>query len=145
MEVREAVDCPSLVRARFCAFTMGEAEFLWRTLHSRHPERQRPKQEVLRDLRGTCRSYRFTSLRLLEHEAEGERGRVLFIAEISERGRARSFVELSDFEREQGAWRYLNGELRPVRELGIEPSRLSIQVFRHGLSPHSGQSQTLDG
>ena len=41
---------------------------------------------------------------------EGERGQVLFFARLFERGIDRSFVELSEFRKEDGAWRYLSGQ-----------------------------------
>lgn len=59
---------------------------------------------------------RYARLRVLDSDSspDGERARVLFHAEIYERGRDRSFLELSLFLRDGGAWRYHSGDNRAV-------------------------------
>lgn len=111
----EPPDPATLMRSRFCAFAVGEADYLWRTLHSAHPDHARDEREFLKDQRRSRQELRFVRLRLLESAGD----KVLFHAEIYERGKERSFLELSTFERDaqvQGApWRYLRGQLRMVK------------------------------
>jgi SEC-C motif domain protein len=111
----EPPDPESLMRSRFSAFAVGQVDYLWRTLHSAHPDRARDEREFLAGLRRSRQALRFVRLRVLE--ARGDR--ILFHAEIYERGKELSFLELSTFERDgqvQGApWRYLRGQMRMVK------------------------------
>jgi SEC-C motif-containing protein len=98
------------MRSRFAAFALGDVEYLWRTLHPEHEERAANKTEFVRAVTATCRALKFMRLTILE--ARGDR--VLFLAGVFEKGRDRSFVELSTFAREGegGPWRYRSGEAR---------------------------------
>jgi SEC-C motif domain protein len=111
------------VRSRFSAFALGEGDYLWRTLSPRHELRARDEGEVSRELGRARRELRYRELILHEVEVEGDDARVLFTVRLFARGRDRSFVELSRFERTAQGWRYLDGVLRPLTELaGEEPS-----------------------
>jgi len=111
----EPPDPESLMRSRFSAFAVGDAEYLWRTLHSAHLDRAREESEFAADLRRSRQALRFVRLRVLE--ASGDR--VLFHAEIYEHGKERSFLELSAFDRDDQApgapWRYLRGKMRMLK------------------------------
>lgn len=104
-----------LVRARFCAFARRELDFLWRTLHPHHPDRQLPEEEFRRTLRQAFTQLKYVRLHVIE-QREPE---VLFLAELYEKGKERSFLEKSFFARDQGEWKYLRGTHRScsVREL----------------------------
>ena len=53
---------------------------------------------------------------------------VLFLAAVFEKGKDRSFVELSSFARDGAAWRYLSGETRAARDVA-DPAALTIDSF----------------
>jgi SEC-C motif-containing protein len=112
------------MRSRFAAFALGDAEYLWRTLHDRHEDRALPKDEVVRGLREASRTYKYMRLRILEARDE----RVLFLASVFEKGRDRSFVELSRFAHDGTGWRYVDGANREARELG-DVDALRIDTF----------------
>jgi SEC-C motif-containing protein len=112
------------MRSRFAAFALGDAEYLWRTLHPRHEERASPRDEVLRALRDASRTYRYMRLTILD----AKDARVLFLAAVFEKGQDRSFVELSEFEHDGTGWRYVSGASRPARELG-DVQALTIDTF----------------
>ena len=57
--------------------------------------------------------------------AEGDQ--VLFLARIFVKGEDRSFAELSDFVREDGAWKYASGVLLPKDKLPDDPRALTPQ------------------
>jgi SEC-C motif-containing protein len=103
---REPETPAALVRARFSAFALGEADFLWRTLHPDHDDRERPRDEVLRELREASRTHRYLRLEILRSEDT----RVLFSVKVFAKGKDLSFQELSTFARAEGGWRYLVGE-----------------------------------
>ena len=128
---REPPDAESLMRSRYAAFARGEPDYLWRTLHEEHPDRARDPAEVTRALRETIRTFKYMGLTILETRAADADGiaRVLFWARIFEKGRERSFVELSEFAHDGEGWRYLAGETVPVAELPGDPAKLTIDGF----------------
>jgi SEC-C motif-containing protein len=127
---REAPDPVALMRSRFSAFALQDVRHLWRTLHASHPDRQRPEEQVLRDLRRACRAFEYRSLRILDHTPPDAGGPalVLFLAQVLDRGRDRSFVERSEFLREGEAYRYVRGDLRAATDFA-DPARLTLATF----------------
>jgi len=112
----EPADPVALMRSRYAAYALGEAEYLVRTLHPGHPDAARPPAEQVAELRRSRQTLKFARLRVLDHDlaADGLTGRVLFHAEIFERGADRSFLERSHFARTDAGWRYLSGDLLPL-------------------------------
>ena len=99
------------VRARYCAFARKEVDFLWRTLHPLNEERKGDENEVRRMLRDACQTLKFSHLHLI-----GDRdGSVLFLSEMYEKGKDRSFLERSEFEQDAGEWKYVRGRSRPCK------------------------------
>ncbi len=117
----EPADAVTLMRSRFSAYALGEAEYLWRTLHPEHPDRQDAGGEpaYLASVRASRRTMRFVRLRVLDHDET----RVLFHAEIYEGGREKSFMERSQFKRDERGWRYLSGEPRELKAAALEARR----------------------
>jgi SEC-C motif-containing protein len=126
---REAPDPVALMRSRYAAFALGEAEYLVRTLHGEHPDRALPRADLVRSLRGAKERLRYPSLAILDQRRGQGTGEVLFAAGIVEHGRDCSFVELSDFAHDGAGWRYLSGILLPLAELGRAPEGLTIDAF----------------
>jgi SEC-C motif-containing protein len=122
------------VRARFSAFACGDGAYLWRTTHPDHPLRARPRDEVVRELSQARRTLRYRELTIHASETDVERGRarVLFTARVFEKGRDRSFVELSDFAIAEGGWRYLDGLPLPRERLAEPPT--TIEAFEAALT-----------
>jgi SEC-C motif-containing protein len=98
------------MRSRFSAYARGEAEYLWRTLHADHADRAAPKEETLRAMKRASAHYRYMRLRILD--AKG--AHVLFRASVFEKGKDRSFIELSTFAPDGVGWRYVDGITRPA-------------------------------
>lgn len=120
------------MRSRYAAFARARPEYLWRTLHEDHPDRGHGEAAVIRSLRETIRTLKYMGLTVLGAEpADGEGiARVLFWARIFDKGRDRSFVELSDFAHDGEGWRYLAGETVAVARLAVDPSTLTMDGFR---------------
>lgn len=93
------------MRSRFSAYARGDAEYLWRTLHPDHPDRTAPREDLLRALRHAAATYKYMRLRILD--AKGKQ--VLFRAGVFEKGKDRSFMELSTFADDGVGWRYVEG------------------------------------
>jgi len=123
----EPPDAAALMRSRFAAFARGDGAYLWRTLHPQHPLRARPEAEVVNELSRARQRLRYQRLTVHDADADGDRARVLFTAHVFEKGRDRSFTELSDFERAEGGWRYRDG-------LASAPGPVTIDGFLKTLS-----------
>lgn len=124
-----------LMRSRYAAFALGDVAYLWRTLHPAHPDRQRPEPDVTRELRQACRAFNYVGLTLLEPQppATGDTDTVLFLARLFDKGKDRSFVELSDFGRTPEGWRYRSGEGVPTSALPGHPETLTRARLREVL------------
>jgi len=112
------------MRSRFAAFALGDARYLWRTLHPNHPDRELSEEELVRALKAAARALRYMRLTVLEAKDEY----VLFLAGVFEKGQDRSFVELSTFAHDGAGWRYLAGTLRDPRDVP-EPRALTIDAL----------------
>jgi SEC-C motif-containing protein len=127
---READSAEILMRSRFSAFAKKEVDYLARTLHPEHEDRALPHEELLRSLRTSATAFKYMGLRILDRSGPDEEGiaRVLFVAHLFEKGRDRSFVELSSFAHDGVGWRYLRGSLLPLDEAG-DLDTLTITSF----------------
>ena len=129
----------ALMRSRYAAFSLGLGEYLLTTLAHSHPDRTADAAE----LGSSRRHQRFMDLCILQEvgEAAADQAQVLFYARLFERGIDYSFVELSDFVREDGAWRYQKGTLVPAAEVPGDPRQLTRAAFdalaiEHAFVPH---------
>ena len=131
-------DAPTLVRARYAAFALGEIEFLWQTLHPHHPDRDKGRDQVLAALQVASRSYRYMGLTFLDQQGEDQEGvsRVLYVARIFQRGSDVSFVERAEFLRDGGGVRYLGGRSLDLARVPGDVTKLRIEgsdeLFREG-------------
>lgn len=119
------------MRSRYAAFAKKEAGYLWRTLHPDHEDRRRTEAEVVRGIKASAAAHRYMGLEILDRTGPDADGiaQVLFLARVFEKGRDRSFVELSDFAHDGEGWRYLRGKVTPVARLQADPRALTIEAF----------------
>lgn len=119
------------MRSRFSAFAKKQADYLWRTLHPDHEDRQHDEAVVLRSIRATASEMRYAGLAILDRRGPDEAGvaQVLFFARLFQGSAERSFVELSDFAHDGAGWRYLRGALRGIGALKGDPMALTIPAF----------------
>jgi SEC-C motif-containing protein len=117
------------MRSRYAAFSMGRGDYLVRTLAQGHPDLELPRPELVLALSRARERQRFLGLRILHARASETSGEVLFQARIFERGKDRSFVELSSFVREVDGWRYEGGQLLPHTALPRDPASLTREAF----------------
>jgi SEC-C motif-containing protein len=125
------------MRSRFAAFALGDAEYLWRTLHPDHEDRALPKDDVVRALTVASRGLKYMRLTIFDAKDT----RVLFLAAVFEKGMDRSFVELSSFAHDGTGWRYLAGEGRVAGEVtgSTNGARLTIESFATLASGEEGR------
>ena len=119
---REAATPEELMRSRYSAFALGEVDYLAKTLSKDHPDRT---ESAAAEYRRARENQRFLDLCIIHTSIDGEVGEVLFYARIFERGRDCSFVELSAFVREDGAWRYASGVMVETKDLPADPRKMT--------------------
>lgn len=93
------------MRSRWSAFALGKGAYLFDTLATDHPDRAAPRETAVRELSQARDRQRFLKLTVIQ--AIGTE--VLFHARVFAKGQDVSFAELSQFVREDGAWRYASG------------------------------------
>ncbi len=111
------------MRSRYSAFALGHADYLAKTLCKDHPDRTDDAADGYRKAR---ENRRFLDLCIMHTSlGEGDTGEVLFYARIFERGVDYSFVELSGFVKEDGAWRYASGLMIETKDLPPDPRTMT--------------------
>lgn len=113
------------MRSRFSAFALGLGRYLVDTMARAGEDLALPEDALVRELSHVKDTQRFMGLRIIHAAADGDRGDVMFFARVFERGVDRSFVEHSRFVREDGEWRYVDGELLAKGELPNDPDALT--------------------
>ncbi|NIY46743.1 YchJ family protein [Cedecea colo] len=95
-----------LMRSRYCAYVMQDAEYLLATWH---PE---ARHETLRaDISASFTGTQWLGLTIFE-EANGlssNEGYVSFVARFADQGRESAVIERSRFLKESGRWYYIDG------------------------------------
>jgi SEC-C motif-containing protein len=119
------------MRSRYSAFALKEVEYLWRTLHPEHPDRARPKEDLLRELRASATRHKYPRLHVLDRRPPDASGtaQVLFYARIFESGKDRSFLERSDFRHDGTGWRYHSGVALAPGQVPGPPESLTLATF----------------
>ena len=117
------------MRSRYSAFALGEVEYLAKTLCKDHPDRT---EDAAADYRRAREHRRFLDLCIMHASSDGDVGEVLFYARIFERGVDYSFVELSGFVKEDGAWKYASGLMIETKDLPPDPRKVTREdVLAH--------------
>lgn len=97
-----------LMRSRFSAYALGKVDYLIETTAT--AERAALDRE---DLAAYCRGIRCVGLKIVGAEQGGpldETGTVKFHASLQVNGKRHLHVELSRFVRQDGRWRYVDGD-----------------------------------
>ncbi|MCH9626941.1 MAG: hypothetical protein S4CHLAM2_05730 [Chlamydiales bacterium] len=90
------------MRSRYSAYALGNADYIMRTTHSEHPDKQLAPSEWKEQIKAFCQATQFTGLEILQ--AEGDT--VTFRAGLQQGGKDVSFTEKSAFGKEGAFWRY---------------------------------------
>lgn len=99
-----APDPSHLMRSRYCAFVMKDADYLIKTWH---PTCQ---AATFRDeISAGFATTEWLGLTLFEHSDAGDVGYVSFVARFRERGKTGAIIERSRFLKENGQWYYIDG------------------------------------
>ena len=121
-----------LVRSRYSAFALGKIEYLYDTLHEDHPDKGKPREQVLFALRTASQSFKYMGLVIIETEEpdRDRQSRVLYLARIFRKGQDVSFIELAEFLPDAKGLRYRNGRTMDAAGMRVPPPDLTIATFK---------------
>lgn len=89
----------ALMRSRYSAYALGLADYIIATTHSSHPDKSGSLLNWKQKIEKFSKKSEFVGLTILE----AEENFVTFRADLGKNG---SFTEKSEFEKEEGQWRY---------------------------------------
>ena len=130
---REPATPEELMRSRFSAFATANSDWLYRSLHQEHPDRERSRSAFRRDLeRHFATGVRYTRLEVVDAPrcSSLEPGSVLFIAHGTVKGADFLLAELSTFLHDGRGWRYREGQTIPEAAIGRPEKRATIGELR---------------
>lgn len=130
---REAPDAETLMRSRFSAYALRDAEYLWDTLHPKHTDRIGKRDKFIQSMKAT--HFKYMGLVVYDYELVKDIGeaaqkpsKVLFLAKVFNQGRNISFVELSEFLHDGKGFRYVSGVTQNIRDR-TPPKAMTIAEF----------------
>ncbi|MFZ4099837.1 MAG: YchJ family protein [Chlamydiia bacterium] len=102
-----------LMRSRYAAYALGLADYIMATTSPQHPDGKTDATLRKEQILAFSKSTQFVGLTVLSVAQHGERGEVTFRALLRQGGEDASFTERSYFERHNGQWLYVSGEILP--------------------------------
>lgn len=101
-----ALDAEALMRSRYSAYVLGREDYLLASWHA-------STRPAGLDLGGEPAA-KWLGLEVKAHRPEGDTASVEFVARYRVGGRAQRLHEISRFQREDGRWYYVDGEIDPL-------------------------------
>jgi SEC-C motif-containing protein len=98
-----------LMRSRFCAFALNNADYIINTTHSSNHDFTNDKDTWANDIESFCTNTDFRSLDILEVINADEEAYVSFKATLFQDENDISFNEKSRFLKEENKWLYVDG------------------------------------
>ena len=102
-----------LMRSRYCGYANGLAGYIMETTHPESPQRKE-KGGWLEEILKFGQTLSFDDL-IIEEFIDGDLyATVTFVAKLSQRGQNVGFRETSLFEKVDGKWLYVSGEISAI-------------------------------
>ncbi len=99
-----------LMRSRYSGFAKHYYEYIIHTTHTDNPAYRLDFHEWTKDIKKFCDTMTFDGLMILDYQTISEEEEfVTFKAKLSKNNKDCSFIEKSEFKKENGKWLYLNG------------------------------------
>jgi peptide deformylase len=105
-----------LMRSRYAAYALSLADYIIHTTHPASPQFCSDPIEWARQISEFSSQTEFKELEILGFQERGSFATVTFVAHLLQNKKDVSFTERSYFEKVQGKWLYLRGQLAPGRE-----------------------------
>lgn len=103
-------DALSLMRSRYAAYSLGNAEYIINTTHPDNPQFLQDRKKWKEQILDFCDKTTFQNLTIIETVPGENLSFVTFLATLSQMGSDASFTERSRFEKMGGLWLYHSGE-----------------------------------
>lgn len=110
------------MRSRYCAYAVGLADYVLDTTHPQNPNHSNDKATWKEDVLRFCDGTSFNGLQIKEFEDGAEIAYVTFTASLTQGSKDATFTEKSKFEKLNGRWFYLSGEIFSRDEAAIRPA-----------------------
>jgi SEC-C motif-containing protein len=106
--IGDAATPEGLMRSRYCAYSLGLADYLIKTIHASHPQASKNVKKWKAELSEYCKSTKFTGLEVIDHAMlSPTEATVTFKAYLEQAGQAFTLSEKSKFIRlNSGRWIY---------------------------------------
>ena len=114
LDIKTPATPEQLMRSRFSAYALKNASYVFKT-YAKEKQAQNPVNEIA-DFANSCR---FVNLVVRDTQQSDERGYVAFNAYYFYQNLYCELDEKSDFIKEDGEWRYLEGIINPVADIKV--------------------------
>lgn len=110
-EGKPPMHAKELMRSRYSAYVLNLPEYIMQTTHPKNIYYQNDKKAWTEAINDFSLHTQFEKLEILSSTEEGNHGTVIFVAHLSQNNQSATFTEKSDFEKINGRWAYLQGEI----------------------------------
>lgn len=101
-----------LMRSRYTAYALCKPDYIIHTTHPKNPHFRRDTTQWAQQISEFCSHTEFQQLDILDfQEKNDQNATVTFVAHLAQDKKDVSFTEKSTFEKVQGKWLYLSGEI----------------------------------
>jgi SEC-C motif domain protein len=100
-----------LMRSRYSAYALCLPDYIIRTTHPENPQFCHDATLWSQQISEFCLHTQFRRLEILDFQENDAYATVTFVAHLTRNNRDASFKEKSRFEKIEGQWLYLNGQL----------------------------------
>jgi len=98
--IGDAATPEDLMRSRYCAYSLGLADYLMKTIHANHPQASKNVKRWKAELSEYCKSTQFKGLEVIEHAMlSSTEATVTFKAYLEQAGKKFTLIEKSKFIR----------------------------------------------
>lgn len=99
-------DALALMRSRYSAYALNNADYILATTHPDHPDFALPAAVKKEQIQAFSKNTQFKGLKILEHVAAQPYSTVTFQAILVQKGRDATYTEKSEFAQIDGRWLY---------------------------------------
>jgi peptide deformylase len=115
-----------LMRSRYSAYALSVIDYVIETTHPGSPQYSENKSQWAKAISEFCAHTEFRKLEILGSQERGTFGTVTFVAHLFQKGKDVSYTERSYFEKINGRWLYLRGQLAA----GTDPNLITTHQLR---------------
>lgn len=108
---KEPSSALELMRSRYSAYALSLVDYILKTTHPSHSDCKKARAKRIKEIEAFCKNTQFANLTILEVCERGNWAQVTFKAHLFQNHKDVSFQEKSSFEKVDGRWLYLSGQV----------------------------------